>query len=380
MKFLVDFAALRSALNLCATVVEKKPNTVIAILKDVRISAAGDTLTLAATDLEVTAICTIPAVVAEPGACTIEMAAMIDIAKSARDSVFFALNTENMHVAIASGTAKYELPAMSADDYPMLPEMDQSDEMQFSASEFLPMLRTVSYAISKSDELQMTLRGVQVKATERAIEICAINVFQLSIVTLPGKFKTEAAIFLPAKLVRAADKLTVSADATNVAVTWNRSHAALTLGSVTLIGRLEDWRFPEYGSFIRKPSARVARVETACALDSVRRVAPFASNRTNAIIIEATHDAITVRSAANNARGRSSDVIPIVSYDGDAVRIGMSAVHMTDALATIATVATDIDFGDGKDGIHLRPVDSSLPFSALHIAMPIDLSKIEGGA
>lgn len=379
MKLIVDHIALRTALQLCASVVDKRPT--IPSLADVRLEAHGETLTLATTDLEVTAVYDIKAVVADSGSgCTAEAQALLEIAKVAPDALHLELHEKNMTLEITSGSARWVLPTLPLENYPTLPTMDEADELEFSPSEFLPMLRTVSYAIPSNDEQGMTVKGANVKLTKRAMEICAVNGFQMGLVTLPGKFRAEASIFMPAKLVRATEKLTVSADATTIHLSWNRSHVAVRLGAVTLMGRLEDARFPAYESYLPKERKSTARMETQYALDALRRVQPFAANKTHAIVASVSLDEIGLKSVASSSRGSSTDKIGLLAYSGEPLCVGVSAKHLADMFENVNTLAMEIDFGDGKTAIVGRPVDSSLPFSAIHLVMLIGLHKIEGAA
>lgn len=371
MKFIVDYAALRPALQLCASIINK--NAVVNIIAtDVRIEANGETLTVAATDLEVTAICIVPAIVVEEGACSISASALTDIAKSATESIIAKLNPDNMRLAVTCGTASYDLPAIGADFYPAMPEMDDAQRVEISASEFLPMMRTVTYAMLRENEQRFSARGVFVKLTKRAMEMCAIDGQRIALVALPRKSTEEAAVLLPPKLVRAADKLTVTKEATDVELAWNDNHASVSLGAVRLIGRREEIRFPAYDQMIPKEESDATMLlvteDAAAALD---RVSAFAIETTRCVKLHVTRGRAEIAARGSNA-GACVDGCA-VDYSGPDEIIGISGRHLADALKAVTTKTATVQFG--KEMLTVRPVESALPFSAVHCVAKMVLNE-----
>lgn len=371
MRLIVDHAILRTALSLCVSVIEKRAT--IPSLANVRMTADGDALLLATTDLEVTATYSVPCIVAKAGVCTVEANALLDIAKFAPEALNITLNEKNMTLAITSGTASWELPAMPLESYPSLPEMDDADELQFSPSELLTMLRTVSYAVSSHDEVGMSLRGAQLAVKKRSASICATNGRRLAVTTLPGLFKRDATIFLIAKLVRASEKLSATAEATNLTVEWSANHAVLRLGDVALYGRFPNVNgYPDTEEALRERSSATARFETERLIAAIRRIRPFARTATTEIVVALDSSGADISSPNRSGVASSRDLVPTLAFSGDRLRKRISSVYLLEALSAVHTETVDVDFGGtAEEFVTVEPVESSLPFSALHIIAPI---------
>jgi DNA polymerase-3 subunit beta len=125
MELTVGKADLQKELQLCQGVVEKR--STIPILSNVLLKAADGRLQIAATDLDVTILSSCAARVTTPGGVTIEAKRLFDIVRSLPDEdVHFTLQ-ENNSMLVESGTAKFRLLGLPAEDYPTLPTVNVSD-------------------------------------------------------------------------------------------------------------------------------------------------------------------------------------------------------------------------------------------------------------
>lgn len=366
MQLIVDYAALRSALQLCGTA--RGSQQIIPILKNVRLATKGPgALEVASTDLELTVIVNVQAMVRNQGAVTCELAALLDIAKNA-DAAISLETADNGRLNITTGSAKYALPTQPAEDYPTLPTMENAESIELSASEILPMLRTASYAMS-ADEKRFNVDGCYFALTKHSIDVVASDGHRMALCELPQKNKgAERGVMIPANLVNAADKLTVTKTATDVLVAWNDNHASLTLGDVSLMARREDGNFIRYREVIPVESFRIT-VETERLKSALTRAVPF-TMASKCVRFGLSKGSMAL-STQNTERGQFADAIPI-DYSGDGVVVGYSGAYLLDAINTVYTSRMEMAFTDEgpkkERATVIRPIDSDLPFTALHIS------------
>src|SRR5258708_5909152 len=137
MELTVAKADLQKELQLCQGVVEKR--STIPILSNVLLKAADGKLQLAATDLDVTILTSLPARIVSSGGVTIEAKRLFDVIRSLPDEDVRLTLQENHSVLIESGTAKFRLLGLPAEDYPTLPAITGGESFMLSLDELKTM-------------------------------------------------------------------------------------------------------------------------------------------------------------------------------------------------------------------------------------------------
>src|ERR687883_328217 len=145
MELTVARADLQKELQLCQGVVEKR--STIPILSNVLLKAADGRLQIAATDLDVTILSSTAARITTPGGVTIEAKRLFDIVRSLPDDDVHMNLQENNSMLIESGTAKFRLLGLPAEDYPTLPTVNVTDAFTIPLDELKTMVAKVKFAI-----------------------------------------------------------------------------------------------------------------------------------------------------------------------------------------------------------------------------------------
>src|ERR1700710_2951754 len=123
MEFTVSKADLVRELSLSQGVVEKK--TTIPILSNVLLEAAGDRVTLTATDLELGIRCSCPARVKKEGSGTVPARKLLDFVRLLPDGDVNMKFLENHWATITCGRSRTRIAGMSRDSFPELPQMPE---------------------------------------------------------------------------------------------------------------------------------------------------------------------------------------------------------------------------------------------------------------
>src|SRR5437764_9857757 len=149
MELTVAKADLQKELQLCQGVVEKR--STIPILSNVLLKAADGKLQIAATDLDVTILSACEARVTTPGGVTIEARRLFDVIRSLPDEDVHVMLQENNSLLVESGTAKFRLLGLPADDYPTRPTVAVSEAFTLSLDALTSMVGQVRFAFTRGD-------------------------------------------------------------------------------------------------------------------------------------------------------------------------------------------------------------------------------------
>src|SRR6202042_3052492 len=131
MEITVSKFELLRELTATQGVVERK--TTIPILSNFLFEAAGDKLTLTATDLDLSLRTSCPAKVKKEGSCTIPARKLYDYVKLLPDGDITIKLLENHWVNIRSGRSNTKMVGMARSNFPSLPLFPAESAMQLPA-------------------------------------------------------------------------------------------------------------------------------------------------------------------------------------------------------------------------------------------------------
>ena len=120
MEIRIDKDELFKAVGRVQSIIEKRSN--MPILSMILLSAQESSIQISATDLEISLQQRIPAEVAEQGSVTISGRKLFEILKESKHPTIHIKEKENNWVFISDERAKYNLAALSAEEYPVFVE------------------------------------------------------------------------------------------------------------------------------------------------------------------------------------------------------------------------------------------------------------------
>src|SRR6476660_2308421 len=182
MELTVTKADLQKELQLCQGVVEKR--STIPILSNVLLKAADGKLSIAATDLDVTVQSSCPARITTPGGVTIEARRLFDIIRSMPDEDVHIAMQENNSMLVESGTAKFRLLGLPAEDYPTLPTVNATESYTLPLEELKTMVAKVKFAITH-EETRFQLNGALLKVQPSKMEMVATDGHRMALINFP---------------------------------------------------------------------------------------------------------------------------------------------------------------------------------------------------
>lgn len=375
MELTVAKADLQKELQLCQGVVEKR--STIPILSNVLLKAADGKLQIAATDLDVTILSACPAKITTPGGVTIEARRMFDIIRSLPDDDVRITLQENNSVFIESGTAKFRLLGLPAEDYPTLPSVDVSEAYTISLEELKTMVGKVRFAITH-EETRFQLNGALLKVQSSKLEMVATDGHRMALINFPksanGKKKAdELTILIPRKALDEILRLEAGEEGT-VLFGVSENQLFFEAGERRLMARMIDVNFPNYMEVIARDNDRHVMVDRERLLSTIRRVSLVANERTRAVRFDFAPGKLTV-SSTNPELGDARETVPI-DYAGNPFFVGLNAAYLTDFLSAVETPTVSLDLKDENSQCIGRPSTTAddLPYDYLYVVMPMRLA------
>jgi DNA polymerase-3 subunit beta len=376
MELTVAKADLQKELQLCQGVVEKR--STIPILSNVLLRAADGRLQIAATDLDVTILSSCAAKVTTPGGCTIEAKRLFDVIRSLPDDDVHVTMQENNSMLIESGTAKFRLLGLPAEDYPTLPTVDAKESYTIPLDELKTMVAKVKFAITH-EETRFQLNGALLKVQPQKMEMVATDGHRMALINFPSggngkapKKGSDLTILIPRKALEEILRLEANEDG-DVRFGVSENHLFFEAGDRRLLARMIDVNFPNYMEVIARDNDRKVLVDRERLLATIRRIQLVANERTRAVRFDFAPGKLTV-SSNNPELGDARETVPI-DYAGNPFFVGLNAAYVTDFLSAVDTPSVSLDLKDENSQCIGKPsANEELPYEYLYVVMPMRLA------
>jgi DNA polymerase-3 subunit beta len=369
MEFTVSKGDLARELSLSQGVVEKK--TTIPILSNVLLEAAGDRLTLTATDLELGIRCVCPAKVKKPGAGTVPARKLLDYVRLLPDADVTVKFLENHWANLICGRSKTRMAGMSRDSFPELPQVPEAlGEVPVKA--LSSMIGRTSFAISM-EESRFTLNGALLLLRPDGVTMVATDGHRLAYVDSSSpedRALSPLRALVPRKAMAEIVKLAAEApEEAKVVIAGDDNHLFFRIGERLLITRKLTGNFPDYERVLPQGEAHQALLSRDEARAAIERVAQFADERSRSIRVQFTAGEIRIYSSSVET-GESEESVP-ADYNGPDLELGFNAQYLLEFLRAVPQTQVAFELKDQKSAGELRPAGDALPDRYRYVVMPM---------
>lgn len=350
-------------------VVERK--TTIPILSNYLFEAAGDKLSLTATDLDLSLRTACSAKVKKEGACTIPARKLYDYVKLLPDADITIKLLENHWVSIRCGRSNTKMVGMARSNFPTLPVFPTAGVVKIPAAVLRSMIAKTGFAIAH-EESRYTLNGALMVLKSESITMVATDGHRLAHIERAGeKFEGvsgEMKTLVPKKAMDELKSLLDATDAETIDFAKDESTLYFRVGQRLLTSRQLTGQFPNYEAVLPKEITKSISVPGEDLGAAISRVAQFADERSHAVRLRLEKDELKL-SASSTDSGESEDSIEI-AYSGDPMTIGFNAQYLIDFIKAAGSAEVKLELKDPQSAGQFRPADGD-DYKYRYIVMPM---------
>jgi DNA polymerase-3 subunit beta len=327
MKLNVARDELVAKLGLVARAVSTRGT--VQVLSGILLSAEGGTITLAATDMELSLRTTLDAQVDGDGAVVIPGKPLVELARLLPETdVTIEYRPAEGTVQIVSGPYNSRLNVFNAEDFPRLPTIDA----QLHSIDREALLETVDRVARSAsrDESRPVLTGILVRFEAGKLVMVATDSYRLSVKeTQLGESAPELEAIIPA---RALTELSRLAGGDSVELGVHENHVVFGTGDAWLTTRRIDGQFPNYRQLLPDTFEVELTLPKAELADVVRRASVLAL-RNSPLRLRLAEGELTI-SAQTQDVGETRETMP-AAYSGEEFVIGFNAEFLRDGVDSI---------------------------------------------
>jgi DNA polymerase-3 subunit beta len=369
MEITVSKFELLRELTATQGVVERK--TTIPILSNYLFEAAGDKLSLTATDLDLSLRTSCNAKVKKEGSCTIPARKLHDYVKLLPDADITIKLLENHWVSIRCGRSNTKMVGMAKSNFPTLPVFPTAGVVKIPGAVLRSMIAKTGFAIA-NEESRYTLNGALMVLKPESITMVATDGHRLSHIERPGEnfegVSGEMKTLIPKKCMDELKSLLDSTDAETIDFAKDESTLYFRIGQRLLTSRQLTGQFPNYEAVLPKDNSKSITLHGEELSQAISRVAQFADERSRAVRIKLEKGELKL-SASSTETGESEDSLE-ANYDGDPLTIGFNAQYILDFLKAVGAGDVKLELKDAQSAGQLRPAESE-DYKYRYIVMPM---------
>src|ERR1700733_1505897 len=370
MEITVSRFELLRELTATQGVVERK--TTIPILSNYLLEAAGDKLSLTATDLDLSLRTSCNAKVKKEGSCTIPARKLHDYVKLLPDADITIKLLENHWVSIRCGRSNTKMVGMAKSNFPTLPAFPTAGAITIPAQVLRGLIARTGFAIS-NEESRYTLNGALMLLKPESITMVATDGHRLAHCERSGeKFdgvSGEMKTLVPKKAMDELKSLLDSEkDAETIGFAKYESALFFRIGSRLLTSRQLTGQFPNFEAVLPKDNNKIIPINADELNAAILRVAQFADERSRAVRLKLEKGELKI-SASSTESGESEDSVE-VPYTGDALTVGFNAAYLVDFLKAAGSSEVRLELKDPQSAGQLRPAEGD-DYKYRYIVMPM---------
>jgi DNA polymerase III subunit beta len=307
-------------------IVERK--TTIPVLSHILLTARGDQVRLAATDLDVSLTSAVRGDVVTDGAIAVPAKKFREIIGAVVGDEVHLVEEEPQWLTIRAGRSRFKIHGIKPDDFPQLPEVTEEFALEIPYGVFRAMVGKVLFAVS-AEESRFQLNGALLKLKGETVEMVATDGHRLALVEtgLVSSDGRQDQVLVPRK---ALQELLRFEGGDTLRYRRGQHHLAFQLGRRELICRILEGTFPDYERVIARDNDKHVVFERRALADAVQRVALLTGDRARAVKLQFGDDVLQLVTA-NPDLGEAVEEVPC-DYSGDDFRLGVNPDYLLDFL------------------------------------------------
>lgn len=365
IKMVCQRAGLDEAVGVVRPVVAARtPKPVLQCLK---LSAGKDSLTLMATDLEVTIRYEVTQVeVGSSGDAVVPADKFADIVRVSTGETL-SIEADESAVTVKSETARFKVLGFDPGEFPGGPDFDGEPDFTITAGVLRGLIGQTLFATAK-EHTRYAINGVLWEKKGKKLNMVATDGRRLAKVSgglteAPGK---DTSAIVPAKALSTIGRL-LREDEELVAVKFTESQILFRTDRASVAAGLVEGQFPKYQDVIPRDANRKVQVGADDLYSALEQAAILTNEESKGVRLAFDPKGGLTMTASSPEAG-DAEVKCKVEFEGEAIEIGFNPAYLMEALKVVSEPVVTLEMQDpSKPGL-LKSGDSFV-----YVVMPVNL-------
>jgi len=333
------------------------------ILNNILIKASKKGVELMATDLEIGIKFSLGGKIEQEGVITVPGRTLINLINSLSGDMV-VLESKNNILQVTCVDAKASVNGASADDYPVIPEVEGGKIVKFKSVLFRDMLSGVEFAASY-EESRPILTGVYLVSSKGNISMVATDSYRLSEMVVKEKLTEDFAVVIPVRTLQEVKRMLDGTQEFELRVGENQ--VMFVFENATLVSRIIEGEYPNYKQIIPSGSATKVELDVQVLADTLKTANIFSAESSNSVKLEIKPEGIIeITSGSSQLGSFSAKLNGVVTGEGG--EISFNAKYILDGLNSFTTPKCSFEMsGKTTPGV-FKPAHTD---GQIYIVMPL---------
>jgi len=371
MKFSIEKKDIANKIAHLVTVVPSK--NAMAILTTFLLEADQDkeTVTISASDMEITVTAKIKANVLESGKTAIPAKYFSDIIAALPNSTIYIQQNESK-LKINCGNSKFSTPIIEDFSvFPIIPKIDFEKAIEFEMDMFTRMISNTSFAVSNRINSPV-LNGIFWQLSPQGQIMVATDASKIAEVTIKENLSVtdELSKIMPVKTTLFISKI-LDEKSNKIKVLFEENRIVFNYENFTIFSHVIEGEFPDYKRAFQVENDNVLVLNRSDISDAIKRVSLASSDIDFRVLLSIKEDGITL-SSSNDEKGFGSEDLQAVEIKSEAMDITLNYKYLLSILNVITSENVKICLKSSTEAILIynqEQVDEN--FSSRFLLMPL---------
>ncbi|MBD2610408.1 MAG: DNA polymerase III subunit beta [Nostoc sp. ZfuVER08] len=385
MKLVCAQSDLSTNLSLVSRAVPSRPTH--PILANVLLQADAETnqVSLTAFDLSLGIRTSFNAEVWEGGAIALPAKLLVDIISrlpegeitldDGSDTTSPTSSGEGVSVTITPKSGHYEVRAMSPEEFPELPIIENTEVIHLTTTALIEGLRGSLFATS-ADETKQVLTGVHLTVKEDTLEFAATDGHRLAVVETsnerPLDGTNQLEVTVPARALRELQRMLAHSASSDepVALYLDRGQVVFAWQNQRLTSRTLEGQYPAYRQLIPRQFERQVTIERRQFISTLERIAVLADQKNNIVklTIDSEAQEIILSCEAQDV-GSGREPMP-AQISGENIEIAFNIKYLMEGLKELPSTEIQMHLNQSLTPVIFTPLGG---LKMTYLAMPVQL-------
>lgn len=337
------------------------------VLEGIKISAKGDSLTLTATDTELTIEKQIKAEVLMEGETVVVGKYFVDFVKKLEKEQVELSRLYDGQLQIKYSESESELQVFPVENFPVIKKDEEENSFIISQKEFKSLVEKTSIACS-SDDSRPILKGCLFEIEENKLTGVSLDGFRMSVVKKEVKAENNFKAVIPARTLVEITRLLEKEDE-ELKICVQKNNLYVEIGNTVIYSRLIEGEFVKYSHIIPPSFANVVTVNKDALLNSIERAAIVAKNdRYNVVKFDIKENIISI--SAKSEIGTVNENVNI-NLSGKDMTIAFNGKYLTEYLKIADEEFINLNLNSPIDPCILTPVGKE---DFMYLVLPVRIN------
>ena len=373
MKLICSKNLLLEIINTVQKAVSSK--SVMPILECIKLDASldgemiitGNNLDIA---IEYKSVCN----VLEPGSIALNSKMFGEIIRKLPEGdVLLNVNDSNNVTTIKCANSEFNIQGLAADEYPAVPEIEESYRFSMSQEKLKKMIRKTIFAVSQNESRRPILTGALFDINTGSLNVVATDTYRLAIVTETVNSPLENKNFvIPGLTLRELLKV-LRDDEEEVEIIVSNRHAMFDFNTFKVTTRLLEGEFIKYEPILKTPNSIYVTVNIKDFTESLERASLLINDDMTAkaekvpVRLNIALDKIEI--TCITGKGMVHDMVD-AGVNGNDIEIGFNHRYLLEALRACEDENIKLEFSNPRSSCFIRSEEDN---SFTYMVLPVRL-------